>query len=34
MGIAWLSVDSLRAIGCACEIDRLLERILVGTNLT
>jgi hypothetical protein len=29
----WLSDDSLREIGWACEIDRVLEWILVGTNL-
>ena len=24
-GIVWLSDDSLREIGCACEIDRVLD---------
>ena len=26
-GIVWLSEDGLREIGCACEIDRVLERL-------
>src|SRR5947209_8573795 len=26
-GIVWLSDDGLREIGCACEIDRVLERM-------
>jgi Lon protease-like protein len=26
-GIVWLSADGLREIGCACEIDRVLERM-------
>jgi Lon protease-like protein len=26
-GIVWLSGDGLREIGCACEIDRVLERL-------
>jgi Lon protease-like protein len=26
-GIVWLSEDGLREIGCACEIDRVLERM-------
>ncbi len=26
-GIVWLSDDGLREIGCACEIDRVLERL-------
>ena len=25
LGIVWLSDDSLREIGCACEIDRVLD---------
>src|SRR5438132_5413893 len=26
-GIVWLSDDGLREVGCACEIDRVLERM-------
>ncbi len=29
-GIVWLSDDGLREIGCACEIDRVLERMEDG----
>jgi Lon protease-like protein len=29
-GIVWLSEDGLREIGCACEIDRVLERMEDG----
>jgi len=29
-GIVWLSEDGLREIGCACEIDRVLERLEDG----
>jgi Lon protease-like protein len=29
-GIVWLSADGLREIGCACEIDRVLERMEDG----
>jgi Lon protease-like protein len=29
-GIVWLSDDGLREIGCACEIDRVLERTADG----
>jgi Lon protease-like protein len=29
-GIVWMSQDSLREIGCACEIDRVLERMEDG----
>jgi Lon protease-like protein len=29
-GIVWLSGDGLREIGCACEIDRVLERMEDG----
>jgi Lon protease-like protein len=29
-GIVWLSEDGLREIGCACEIDRVLERLEEG----
>jgi Lon protease-like protein len=29
-GIVWMSDDSLREIGCACEIDRVLERMEDG----
>jgi Lon protease-like protein len=29
-GIVWLSDDGLREIGCACEIDRVLERLEDG----
>jgi Lon protease-like protein len=29
-GIVWLSDDGLRDIGCACEIDRVLERLEDG----
>ncbi len=29
-GIVWLSDDGLREVGCACEIDRVLERLEDG----
>jgi Lon protease-like protein len=29
-GIVWLSEDGLREVGCACEIDRVLERMEDG----
>jgi Lon protease-like protein len=29
-GIVWLSADGLREIGCACEIDRVLEQLEDG----
>ncbi|HEY7952348.1 MAG TPA: LON peptidase substrate-binding domain-containing protein, partial [Solirubrobacteraceae bacterium] len=29
-GIVWLSEDELKPIGCACEIDRVLERLEDG----
>ena len=29
-GIVWLSEDELKPVGCACEIDRVLERMEDG----